>query len=113
MYDKKFWLGCWYKTPDSDIHCNGTMVDLLKIYSNKYNFNFSYIFKSEDSLNSYNGTDLIINPFSYKLSRYQLFDFGFPFLSSPEHIYTLKPEIKVRFQERKTKNLFFTLGWFP
>ena len=84
------------------------MVDLLKIYSDKYNFNFSYIFKSEESLNSYNGTDLIINPFSYKLSRYQQYDFGFPFLSSPEHIYTLKPEIKARFKARKAKkNLFY------
>ena len=79
------------------------------IYSDRYSFNFSYIFKSEDSLNSYNGTDLIINPFSYKLSRYQQFDFGFPFLSSPEHIYSLKPEIKVRFQAIKAKKKLFLL----
>ena len=71
------------------------MVDLLRIYAEKYNFNFTYIFESKESLISYNGTDLVINPYSYNLNRFQQFDFGFPFLTSPEHIYTLKPEIKV------------------
>lgn len=72
------------------------MMDLLRIYVEKYGVNYTFINSTLEDLNAYNGTDLVINPHSYKLDRYYNYDYGYPFLTSPEHIFSLKPPVKVK-----------------
>ena len=100
------------------------MVDLLNIFFSRHNISHTYKYQSLarwpviggdsgsciwlvtfiHSLNrgGENGTDLVINPHSYKVDRFENYDFGHPFLSSPEHIFTLKPEVEVCFKLKDT-----------
>ena len=77
------------------IVCNGTMVDLLKLFVEKYQLNYSYHDADKESLNIAGGADLVINPHSYKIDRFLNFSYGFPFMTTPEYIFTKKPDVEV------------------
>ena len=79
----------------ASIVCNGTMVDLLKLFVEKYQLNYSYHDAAKDTLNVGGGSDLVINPHSYKIDRFMNFSYGFPFMTTPEYIFTRKPEVEV------------------
>ena len=77
------------------IVCNGTMVDLLKVFVEKYQLNYSYHDVAKETLNTGGGADLVINPYSYKIDRFMNFSYGFPFMTTPEYIFTKRPEVEV------------------
>ena len=72
------------------------MVDLLNLFVEKYQLNYSYHDVAKDSLNLADGSDLVINPHSYKIDRFMNFSYGFPFMTTPEFIFTRKPAVEVR-----------------
>ena len=78
-----------------NIRCNGTMMDILDLLADKHHINYSLVFNSKDGLNEPNGGHIVISPYSFKVERFLNFDYGFPFITSPEFIYSMKPKIQV------------------
>ena len=74
------------------------MMDILDLLVDKYQIKYSLIFNNTDGLNDPHGGHLVISPYSFKVERFLNFDYGFPFLTSPEFIYSLKPKIQVNTQ---------------
>ena len=70
------------------------MVDLLNLFVKKYNLNVSYHHVHKESVNSAGGSDLVINPHSYKIDRFVKFSYGFPFMTTPSFIFTRKPDVE-------------------
>ena len=70
------------------------MVDLLNLFVEKYNLNFSYHQIDKESINNADGSDLVINPHSYKIDRFMKFSYGFPFMTTPSFIFTRKPDVE-------------------
>ena len=70
------------------------MVDLLNLFAKKYNLNYSYHDEDKDSINEADGSDLVINPHSYKIDRFVKFSYGFPFMTTPSFIFTRKPDVE-------------------
>ena len=88
----------------ANIRCQGTMIDIFHTYSNTYNINYTLVDASIESLNEPDGPDIVINPYSYKMSRFLRYDYGYPFLSSPEYIFSLKPPVMVNLPDDLLKH---------
>ena len=70
-------------------------MDILDLLAEKINIKYNLTFGNKEDLNIPDGGHLVISPYSFKLERFLIYDYGFPFLTSPEFIYSLKPKIQV------------------
>ena len=75
------------------------MVDMLHLFSNISNLPYSYSLQNRSSeylasLNS-GDTHVQISSYTIKESRYSRIEFGYPFKSSQDFIFTKLPQIQV------------------
>ena len=82
------------------VKCKGIMADLFKLYCKFAHLVCNYslqIDENEDVFSSLRDgrTHIQISGYTIKSSRWSIVDFGFPFLSKQDYIFTRMPEVKV------------------
>ena len=83
-----------------EVKCKGIMADLFKLYCKFAHVSCNYslqIGENEDVYSSLRDgrTHVQISSYTIKQSRWGLVDFGFPFLSKQDYIFTRMPQVKV------------------
>ena len=83
-----------------DVQCEGIMADLFKLYCDSAHIVCNYILQVDDNEDVFSSlrdgrTHVQISSYTIKSSRWDLVDFGFPFLSKQDYIFTRMPRIKV------------------
>ena len=83
-----------------EVKCKGIMADLFKLYCKFAHLVCNYSLQIGENENVFSSlrdgrTHIQISSYTIKLSRWGLADFGFPFLTKQDYIFTRMPEVKV------------------
>ena len=83
-----------------EVKCRGIMADLFKLYCKFAKLVCNYSLQIGENENVFSSlrdgrTHLQVSGYTIKSSRWGLVDFGFPFLTKQDYIFTRMPEVKV------------------